>query len=514
MKRIVKPEISHRMNFKNVSIKRRILLSNISMIIVPILIILIAAPVFLPFADRFMNVNTVTAPEFGMVSQVQWSATVSEMSAEIVKSGPLNNKTLQGSIRSLEEQGSRLMIRQGDEIVYLSPQRSVNTVTEELEIVLGRGWSGEDLFYVGADGLVIASNVEYQGTPVQLVVLNREYKANFMADAQTSSLKDTLHFFIGKLGVLVLCIVGIFALTITVMTILTTNGITRPLTQLRKCTNEIIDGNLDYEMEYDSTNEFGMLIKDYDQMRQRLKDSMEQRDLLEQQRKEMIAGFSHDLRTPLTAIKGYVEGLMDGIASTPEKEKDYLKTIYTTANDMENLVSELFLFSKLDVDKVTLEKENVAIVNYMADCCEEETFELEKSNMELSFSHSCDRMTTVAIDRQQFSRVILNIFSNSVKYKKTGQTGHIDVQVSKNERYALIRITDDGIGIDEESLPHVFETFYRADRARSNVREGSGLGLSICKKIIDLHEGNIWATGKLGEGMTVTIALPLLGAQS
>lgn len=508
MKRNMTTELTQRMKFKNVSIKRRILLSNLSMILVPIVIIAIAAPAFLPFLDRFMNVDTVTSTDYGVMSQVQWSFTISDMTSQLTKNGVEDDNSLQKTIQSLEVGGSRILIESGGQTMYLTAGEQAEVMCREAQLLSDSDVDTKDLFHVGAHGLAVVSHVTHDGQPIRLILLNNRYQANFSADSDTP-LQNTLSFFVGKMGVLVLCVVGIFVLTMVVISFLTTNGITRPITQLKICTNEITNGNLDYEMEYDSTNEFGLLIKDYDQMRLRLKESMRQRELLEQQRKEMIAGFSHDLRTPLTSIKGYVEGLMDGIASTPEKEQEYLKTIYTTANDMDNLVSELFLFSKLDVDKVTLERENVAIVNYMADFCEDEKFELEKSNMIMTFHVSCDRMTTISVDRQKFARVILNILSNSVKYKKPEQAGHVNVSISKNEKYVLIKIADDGIGIDEESLPHVFETFYRADPARTNVREGSGLGLSICKKIIDLHDGNIWATGKPGVGMTVTIALPL-----
>lgn len=508
----MKKEFTKRMKFKNVSIKRRILLSNMSMILVPILIIAVAAPVFLPFLDRFMNVDTVTTSNYGVVSQVQWSVIISDITTGLAKNDPDGNKKLGKSITSLEESGGSVLIESDDKTLYETDGWTSIEMTDEVRQILHKSDGGKDVYHVGEAGLVVVCHITHDGAALRLTVLNPAFRADFITDTDASSLKGAMGFFAGKMGIIILCIIGLFVLTIAIISILTTKGIIRPLAQLRICTNEITNGNLDYEMEYDSTNEFGLLIKDYDQMRMKLKDSMHQRDLLEQQRKEMIAGFSHDLRTPLTSIKGYAEGLMDGIANTPEKQQEYLKTIYTTANDMENLVSELFLFSKLDVDKVTPEKENVAIVNYMADFCEEEKFELKKSDMDISFSHSCDRMTAVSIDRKQFSRVLLNIISNSLKYRKTDKHGHIDVQIAKNEKYVLIKIADNGIGIDEHSLPHVFETFYRADRARSNVRDGSGLGLSICKKIIDLHDGNIWATGALGEGMTVVIALPLLNA--
>lgn len=506
----MKKDFSSRMKFKNVSIKRRILLSNISMILVPILIICIAAPVVVSFLGNLMNMDTVTSSKHDLVGQVQWNVAIDSINAAILKSGTTDNTVLLDAVHTLEESGSQILIEKDGTTAYSTNDANALNLLSDAQQILGKPIEGHNLFSVSNEGLVSVSYIQSEQQVYRIVIQNKTYVTTPIGTDLTTPVEDTLHFFAGRLGILVLSVVGVFALTIVCVTFLTATGINRPITQLRICTNEITNGNLDYEMEYDSTNEFGMLIKDYDQMRLKLKDSLHNQKLLEQQRKEMIAGISHDLRTPLTSIKGYVEGLIDGIASTPTKQKEYLKTIYTTANEMDNIVSELFLFSKLDVDKVTLEKENIAIVNYMADFCEEEKFELEKSDIEIDFSFSCDRMTTVAIDRPKFDRVILNIISNSVKYRKPAQQGHIDVHISKNEKFVCIKFADNGIGIDEESVDHVFETFYRADPARANVREGSGIGLSICKKIVELHDGTVWATGKLGEGMAVTIALPLL----
>lgn len=474
------------------------------MILVPLIIISIVLPVFIAFLGSFLNFDTVTTTKYNVTSQFQWSYTIDDINNSIQKNGFVDNKNLEKSIESIESYNSKVLLQKDGVPVYLTKGISEEEI---LDSVKNADNSGSDLFSSGKDGLSIISNLSTKHGDFKLIIVNKDYIVDFQTSGDGVA---PVNFLAGKMGIVIVSTVGIFVLSIAIISIITASGIKKPINQLRQCTNEISNGNLDYVIEYDSTNEFGQLIKDFDEMRNKLKELLHKQDLLERQRKEMIAGFSHDLRTPLTSIKGYVEGLMDGIATTPEKQKQYLKTIYTTTTDMENLVNELFLFSKLDVDKVTLEKENVAIVDYLTDCYEEQLIELKKFDTEIEFTSTCNSDTMVSIDRSKFGRVMLNIFSNSVKYKKPNQTGKIEMSVSSNEKYAIIRISDNGTGIDDESVKHVFETFYRADPARTNVREGSGLGLSICKQIVNLHDGNIWATGEIGVGMTVNIALPIV----
>lgn len=492
------------MKFKNFSIKRRIILSNVSMILVPLIIIAIVLPVFIAFLGSFLNFDTVTTTQHNVISQFQWNFTIDEINNSIRKNGFEGNNNVAKSIGSIENYNSKVLLQRNGATVYLTNGTSEAEILNSVKSIDN---TGSDLFSLRKDGLTIISNLRTEHGNFKLTIINKDYIVDYQSSGEGV---EPVNFLAGKMGIVIVSIVGVFVLSIVVISIITASGIKKPINQLRQCTNEISNGNLEYVIEYDSTNEFGQLIKDFDQMRNKLKELLHKQDLLERQRKEMIAGFSHDLRTPLTSIKGYVEGLMDGIATTHEKQNQYLKTIYTTASDMENLVNELFLFSKLDVDKVTLEKENVAIIDYLTDCYEEQVIELKKFDTEIEFNITCSKETMVSIDRSKFGRVMLNIFSNSVKYKKQNQTGKIQMSVSNNEKYAIIRISDNGTGIDEESVKHVFETFYRADPARTNVREGSGLGLSICKQIVDLHDGNIWATGEIGVGMTVNIALPIV----
>ena len=222
----------------------------------------------------------------------------------------------------------------------------------------------------------------------------------------------------------------------------------------------------------------------------------------------MIAGISHDLRTPLTSIKGYVSGLIDGIADSPEKQQKYLTTIYNTASEMDKLVDDLFLFSKLDLDKIPFEFEHVEIGNYVSQCCEEIKFSLEKKKVSLSFANLCKNPVYVMLDRGQFARVLLNIAENSAKYKKN-EIGSLYVAVSADDGNAVIAMKDDGEGIDSSLTSKIFDSFYRNDPARTNPVKGSGLGLSIAKQIVVNHGGRIWAESNIGEGLTIYISLPV-----
>ncbi|MCC8023110.1 MAG: HAMP domain-containing histidine kinase [Clostridiales bacterium] len=495
------------LKFQNVSIKNRILLSNIGMILIPIFVILIAAPFFFQFAETFLRMDTVTSNEYGAVNQLQWNMTMSQLTSELSK-GSLEeeNKKLFNHIDPLEDSGCLLLIEKNGSTAYVTQGAAADSVLGQASEMAGQEVGASDLFFCGEQGLAIAgSRIDSEAeaeTWYRMVILDPAYQTVLYSEETGSLGTDLRQFLAGRMGLLVLAIVLVFALSIGFLTIMTSRGILRPLAKISQGPN-------DFEIEYESKNEFGRLVDDFNQMKARLKTSLEKQEALELQRKEMIAGFSHDLRTPLTSIKGYMEGLLDGIAKTPEKQQEYLQTIYTATCDLEHMVNELFTFAKLDVDKMSLNLENVTLYHFISDCCEDQRRELEQHGIEISFSSACDQMTVVSVDRSQFSRVLLNILSNSVKYKKPGQPGHVHIHMRCNDQYVLIEMEDDGIGIDEETARFMFETFYRADPARANAREGSGLGLAICKQIVNLHDGNIWATGEPGVGTTIHIALPL-----
>jgi len=279
----------------------------------------------------------------------------------------------------------------------------------------------------------------------------------------------------------------------------------KPLKELEKAANEIKKGNLDYTLNINSKDEIGEVSHSFEEMRLRLKNSLEMQQQYEENRKELISNISHDLKTPITSIKGYIEGIKDGIADTPEKMDKYVNTIYTKANYMDSLINDLFLFSKLDLNKITFKFQLVDMISYLKDCVEEIKFEVDDLSIGLSLNVP-EKSILVNIDVQQLKRTILNIVENSIKYKTDGKL-EIDIILEEDTENVIIEIRDNGKGIPKESLPYIFDRFYRADTSRETIIGGSGLGLAITKKIIEEHKGTIWAQSTQNKGTSIFFSL-------
>ena len=214
-----------------------------------------------------------------------------------------------------------------------------------------------------------------------------------------------------------------------------------------------------------------------------------------------------DLKTPLTAIKGYVEGILDGIADTPEKQHKYLMTVANKVNDMDKLIDELTIYSKLDTNRVPYSFAKINLKNYFDDCCEEIGMDLETQDIDLEYRFHATSDCTVVADAEQLKRVVNNIVSNSVKYMQPGRKGKISIDIYDEGDYVHIIIADNGKGIGMDEIPHIFDRFYRTDSSRNSKQGGSGIGLAIVKKIIEDHKGKIWAESVEGEGTTMHINL-------
>jgi len=241
-------------------------------------------------------------------------------------------------------------------------------------------------------------------------------------------------------------------------------------------------------------------------MRVILSKSTQEKVKFETEEKELISNISHDLRTPLTAIKGYVEGLMDGVADTPQKREKYLKTIFNKVNDMDTLINELTIYSKIDTNRIPYNFKKISVNEYFDDCYNEIVMDLEAKDIELEYCNHANSKMYITADAEQLKRVINNIVSNSVKYL-ADRKGHIKLDIYDKDAYVHIRIEDNGKGISKEELPHIFERFYRADSSRNSTQGGSGIGLAIVKKIIIDHNGNIWAESKEDIGTVMHLEL-------
>ncbi len=301
-------------------------------------------------------------------------------------------------------------------------------------------------------------------------------------------------------------LVFVVILTAGVLIIWIYRSILRPLNTLHAATDAMKEGNLDYSIEGDPEDEIGQLCVDFEEMRIRLKELIEVRHKYEEETKELISNISHDLKTPITAIKGYAEGIIDGVADTAEKRTKYIKTIYTKANDMSVLVDELSFYSKIDFNAMPYTFTSINLHDYFSDCIDELTLDLEVKNIEIVYNNETDAGLKVSADAEQLKRVINNIIGNSVKYIGN-RKGLIKIQIEDMNEYVKISIKDNGQGIPSKDLPFIFDRFYRADASRNSTKGGTGLGLAIAKKIIQDHTGTIWADSEEGKGTTIHFTL-------
>ena len=284
-------------------------------------------------------------------------------------------------------------------------------------------------------------------------------------------------------------------------------GLVAPIKKLQDATHNIAEGNLDFNLKSNRHDEIGELIDDFEVMRRKLKESAEEKIQNDKESRELISNISHDLKTPMTAIKGYVEGIMDGIADTPEKMDRYVRTIYNKTMDMDKLINELTLYSKIDANKITYNFNKINVAEYFDDCVSELKVELESRNIELGYFNYADKAAVIIADPEQLKRVINNIISNSVKYMSTDRKGIINIRVSDADDFVQFEIEDNGKGIAQKDVQYIFDRFYRTDSSRNSAQGGSGIGLSIVKKIISDHGGQIWATSKEGTGTVMHFVL-------
>ena len=303
------------------------------------------------------------------------------------------------------------------------------------------------------------------------------------------------------------CAILILFLTAMLITMGISRSIIRPIREVQKASRKVRDGDLDYELSIKDP-EFVPLCDDFNQMRMRLKETDRIKAEADAQNQELISNISHDLKTPLTAIKGYVEGLLDNIADTPERRERYLTTIYNKTNDMQRLIDELTFYSRIDSNRIPYKFVPLPIADFFRDCADETELDLTSRGMKLEFACEVEDHILVNADPEQMRRVLNNIIGNSVKYMDKPD-GVVGIHLWRDDTKVYAEIMDNGPGISEDALPYIFDRFYRADAARTQNQAGSGIGLSIVQKVVEDHGGTVYATSKLGEGTKITVELAI-----
>ncbi|WKY45111.1 HAMP domain-containing sensor histidine kinase [Eubacteriaceae bacterium ES2] len=287
-----------------------------------------------------------------------------------------------------------------------------------------------------------------------------------------------------------------------IFTKLLIDRIMKPVRELNRAARRIKEGNFDEAILYEEEDEFGEVCQTFNSMQKNLKAELEKSEAYEKSRTEMISGISHDLRTPLTSIKASIKGILDGVASTPDKQQQYLTIAYRKANDMEGLLKKLFFISKLETGNMPFFRKHVDLGDWLEKYADEKRHENDQLTIDLEKD---DGSYNVMIDSEQMKRVFDNLLENSIKYAGV-EALKITLSLKQQADKIKIRFSDNGLGLEETKIPHVFEQFYRGDESRNTKNEGSGLGLYVCKYIVEQHGGVIMAENN--DGFTVCIELP------
>ncbi|MCL2192122.1 MAG: HAMP domain-containing histidine kinase [Treponema sp.] len=285
-----------------------------------------------------------------------------------------------------------------------------------------------------------------------------------------------------------------------------TKRITRPLEMLNGGVRQIHANNFAHRIDYKGNDEFRPICEAFNEMAEKLETSTVQRQKDESARRELIAGISHDLRTPLTSIKGCLEGIETGVASSPEMREKYLSIVKNKTVTLEYLIEQFFLFAKLDMDEFPLDLRRTDISLAVCDMIEDSLSEYAAKGLSINVS-DMPKNAYVLADVIMLRNVIINILENSVRYK-TKEQGQMEISAVVDGDAVLLRLTDNGPGVQADALPKLFDVFYRADPSRS--KRGSGMGLAISAKIVERMGGSIHAEpSAVGTGLATVIRLPL-----
>ncbi|SDF18429.1 sensor histidine kinase [Sporomusa acidovorans] len=478
-------------------IRHRLILSNLIMFIIPFVVILfVAGGAYLIFTESNRYAFNNPDEDKKKVHLVEYD--IREYSYAM-----LNAESEELFSYLQKELQEKILLKGYHLLIMCDGQYVLSNLTDDDWYALGEEKSPVVFSENSAVMILRASNI------VKYMFQKDEKQFHLIAiqTRDVSSIEKKLNYFFRSYLCCVI-LVGLFIIWFVNMMLSSSlaKKINKPLELLRQGAREIKNGNLDFDIKYAGNDEFSQVCGDFDEMRKRLKYSEEVQAKYEDDRKILIAGISHDIRTPLTVIKGYIEGLRDGVANTEEKRKRYIDMIYNRACDMDILVDKLFLFSKLNMGNFPFNFKILDFAAYIAEFYHRVKNEFAEKGVDISYYQLCRNHLKVKIDSEEFKRVLMNIIDNCFKHRVRDR---VDVKMILflEDNEVVLKISDDGGGVSESEINQVFTSFYRGDPARSNSCEGSGLGLAISQQIILAHGGSIYAVND--NGFHIFIKLPL-----
>jgi len=484
--------------------RKRLIVTFMIMTLVPILLLVSMGWIILKYQSSVMQqtydteVDTLQALQNPVqVLNRLTRGTYNELKT-LTKQNPealLDRAYLEDVNASLDSRQAFLVVQKGDMLVYCGDELFYEMIRDSLP-AYGSYNTNVD------GGLYVNGRVPYLVKQQDFLFSDKENGSVYIVSDVNTLIPQTKTSLIQAIG----SVVMVFLVTGVLLILWLYAGILKPINKLKHATRRVKDGDLDFRLEKTGEDEIGELSQDFEEMRAHLKTEIDTRIQYEEDLRNLIGNISHDLKTPLTTIKGYAEGMMDGVADTPEKQEKYLRTIRSKAEDMTRMVEELALYTRIDCKSYPYHFEKVRLKEFFADCMEEDEPELERKHISMSLENHLTEDDEVYADREQLKRIIMNIIGNAVKYLSK-ESGAITITLSDEFSYIRTEISDTGVGIPQKDLPHIFERFYRGDTSRNTGKGGSGLGLAIVKQIVEDHGGTICARSEEGKGTTISFTL-------
>ena len=481
-------------------IKRRLFLSNIMMFALPFAIIAVmAGALYLSYQEAKLGVFGNTSHDKHVVHVVQ------EDMRQTVAGLPVGNPAMwQGSLtelaRRMEADNYHLAVVDNRGITLYSNLTEIEEmqIEEELKPV---AFVEDSAVFIFRDSNIIKYMFSREDKEYHLIGIR-----SFDISTGRGLLGGLYHSYASGLllmGLLVFMLINLW------LAHRLSQKILQPIASLRKAASAVEQGDLTYHVKPVGDEEFAALCRHFNGMAEKLAELQAARNESDEERRTLIAGISHDIRTPLTVIRGYVEGLKYGVAKDEIMQKRYLDKIAAGTEQISSLLERLFLYSKLNMEAYPFNFRQVEFASWLQSRAGEFQ-QILPARGSLQISSVPENLAArVQMDTTEIQRVMTNLLENAVKYHPAPDMIHVSIQVSLVGRELLLRLADNGPGVAAENLPRLFQEFYRTDAARSETKRGSGLGLAICRRIVEAHQGRIWAESRdEGTGLCICIVLP------
>lgn len=477
-------------------IKRRLFISNILMIVIPVVLSLLISMIgmIITWSVYFPGLNIRNANVRQMYDE---RTNIATLAKEMVATSDASaRKAAENSLAlALNRNSMRLwIVSDGQRLSDLGSYSSPNT--DKLEAAITA---------LGGAGAAIAGNDELYAEPflnagssATLYILGFKLTPEVIVDRNAFVIY----------GILVsLAIIAFVFITNRFLIRFVFSKIEQPLGILTQGVHQVRDGNLDFRIQYRNNDEFATICDDFNVMADHLQESTALVSKQEQSRKELLAGISHDLRSPLTSIKAYAEGLLDGVARTPAAQQKYTQMIKAKAEEIDRMVAKLSHFSRMDVGEYPYFPEVIELGEEIRSFVEAISEEYASRGLLIQITQ-LETETPVLADPVLLHNVFANILENSLKYKDQAM-GRVQISSHRQGDKVCIQLQDDGPGVPDNELEKIFEVFYRCDPSRNNPNSGSGLGLAISAKTIERMNGQILAENIQPKGLCISIQLPI-----